>query len=231
MIRSVDRSVGRVLQALKDNGLEQNTLVLFSSDNGAPGYIGIPDVNQPYRGWKLTFFEGGLRVPTAMQWPAQIAPGQQFDQPTSHIDFTPTVVAAAGGRMPTDRPIDGLNLLSALKRTSTSAVQTSPQALAPRPLFWRDGGLRAVQVDQWKLIHANKPDKDFLYNLKTDPTEKNNLAATQTAKLAELKSLLTIHHRGMAEPLWPTFIEMPVFIDKTVDQKQSPDDEYTYWYN
>jgi uncharacterized sulfatase len=231
MIRSVDRSVGRVLQALKDQGLDQNTIVLFSSDNGAPGYIGIPDVNQPYRGWKLTFFEGGLRVPTAMQWPAHISPGQQFNQPTSHIDFTPTLVAAAGGQMPTDRTIDGVNLLTALKRSDASSAQASPQALKSRPLFWRDGGLRAVQMDPWKLIHSQKPEKDFLYNLKSDPTEKNNLALTHAAKLAELKSLMTSHHRGMAEPLWPSFIEMPIFIDKTVDQVQNRDDEYTYWYN
>lgn len=231
MIRSVDRSVGRVMQALKDNGLDQNTIVIFSSDNGAPGYIGIPDVNQPYRGWKLTFFEGGLRVPTAMQWPAQIAAGQQFNQPTSHIDFTPTVVAAAGARMPTDRSIDGVNLLTALKRTGVQAQKSPPQSVAARPLFWRDGGLRAVQANQWKLIHSAKPDKDFLYDLKTDPTEQTNLAASHPAKLAELKALLTAHHRGMAEPLWPTFIEMPIFIDKTLNQVHNRDDEYTYWYN
>jgi uncharacterized sulfatase len=231
MIRSVDRSVGRVVHALKERGLDQNTLIIFSSDNGAPGYIGIPDVNQPYRGWKLTFFEGGLRVPTALQWPAQIAAGQQFAHPTSHIDITPTVVAAAGAAMPTDRPIDGFNLINALQRTpgAHSKVQQAP--LAERPLFWRDGGMRAVQVNRWKLIHSAKPDKDFLFDLKTDPTEKKNLAATHLDKLAELKALLTAHHKGMAEPLWPTFIEMPIFIDKTLDQAQSREDEYTYWYN
>ena len=232
MIRSVDRSVGRVVQALKERGLDQNTLIIFSSDNGAPGYIGIPDVNQPYRGWKLTFFEGGLRVPTALQWPAQIAAGQQFSKPTSHIDITPTVVAAAGAAMPADRPVDGLNLISALQRTAGStASQTQKNSLAERPLFWRDGGLRAVQVNRWKLIHSAKPDKDFLFDLTTDPTEKKNLAATHLDKLAELKAMLTAHHKGMAEPLWPTFIEMPIFIDKTLDQAQSRDDEYTYWYN
>ena len=228
MIRSVDRSVGRVLQALKDNGLDQNTLIIFSSDNGAPGYIGIPDVNQPYRGWKLTFFEGGLKVPTAMQWPAQISPGQQFKQATSHIDFTPTVVAAAGGKMPTDRTIDGVNLLQAVKHTH---AQGAPQALADRPLFWRDGGLRAIQFKNWKLIHSAKPDKDFLYDLASDPTEKKNLTASHPEKWAELQLLLKNHHQGMAQALWPTFIEMPIMIDKTLDQHQTQEDEYTYWYN
>lgn len=231
MIRSVDRSVGRVMQALKDNGLDQNTLVIFSSDNGAPGYIGIPDVNQPYRGWKLTFFEGGLRVPTAMQWPAQVASGQQFNQPTSHIDFTPTVIAAAGGQMPKDRSIDGVNLLTALKPANSTSQSAKSTPLPIRPLFWRDGEMRAVQVNQWKLIHSHKPSKDFLFDLKSDPTEKNNLAATNPAKLQELSALLASHHKGMAEPLWPSFIEMPIFIDKTLDQVQSKEDEYTYWYN
>ncbi len=223
MIRAVDRSVGRVMQALKENGLEENTLVYFSSDNGAPGYIGIPDVNQPYRGWKLTFFEGGLRVPTAMKWPQHIPPSQQFKSPTSHIDIMPTLVAAAGGRMPADRPIDGVNLLPALQKPF--------QPLAPRPLFWRDGPLRAVQHLQWKLIHANKPDKNWLFDLSKDPHEKTNLALQQPAKLAELQAMLKKHHQGMPEPLWPSFIEAPIFIDKTLDQKETPDDEYTYWYN
>ncbi|MBC7103693.1 MAG: sulfatase-like hydrolase/transferase [Parvibaculum sp.] len=84
MIRALDRSVGRVLQALKDNGLDESTLVIFSSDNGAPGYIGLPDVNKPYRGWKLTYFEGGIRVPLFARWPGKsrsvpgaILPGQR----------------------------------------------------------------------------------------------------------------------------------------------------------
>jgi arylsulfatase A-like enzyme len=231
MIRSVDRSVGRVLQALKENGLDQNTLIIFSSDNGAPGYIGIPDVNQPYRGWKLTFFEGGLRVPTAMQWPAQIAAGQKISQPTSHIDIAPTLVAAAGGNMPTDRPIDGLNLLTTLQYTSQSGHKVKPQAMIERPLFWRDGGLRAVQMNHWKLIHSAIPSKDFLYDLHSDPTEKMNLATTNTAKLEELKALLNSHHQGMPESLWPTFFQIPIVIDKTLDQPNTPDDEYTYWFN
>ena len=75
MIRSLDRGVGRVLEALKANGLEENTLVLFTSDNGGAGYIGLPEVNSPFRGWKITLFEGGIHVPYFAKWPARIAPG------------------------------------------------------------------------------------------------------------------------------------------------------------
>ena len=111
MVRSIDRSVERILQTLKDEGLEENTIVVFTSDNGAPGYIGLPDVNKPYRGWKLTMFEGGLRVPYVAKWPGHFVPGTRYQPPVSNIDMMPTLLAAAGGSMPTDRPIDGVNLL------------------------------------------------------------------------------------------------------------------------
>jgi uncharacterized sulfatase len=223
MVRSVDRSVGRVLQTLKDEGLDQNTLVIFTSDNGAPGYIGIPDVNQPYRGWKLTFFEGGLRVPYVAKWPGHIAPGTQYPKPISNIDMMPTVLAAAGGKMPTDRPVDGVDLLPFLG--------AKPKTQADRPLFWRDGPYRAMRNQQWKLISAELPAKDWLFNLATDPTEKVNLAATEPQKLAELKAELAAHHADMPQARWASFIKMAISIDKTLDQPEAPGDEYTYWNN
>jgi uncharacterized sulfatase len=223
MIRSIDRSVGRVLQTLREEGLEENTLVIFSSDNGAPGYIGLPEVNRPYRGWKLTQFEGGIRVPYVAKWPGHILPGTQYKPAVSSIDILPTVVAAAGATLPTDRPIDGVNLLPYLGKEG--AVQ------APRALFWRDGPMRTVQEQGWKLTVAERPRKDWLFNLNADPTEKNNLAATQPEKLAELKAKLQAHHAKMPAPLWPSFIEMPIAIDKTLDQKMTAQDDYTYWYN
>lgn len=223
MVRSVDRSVGRVLQALKDDGLDQNTLVIFASDNGAPGYTGLRDVNQPYRGWKLTFFEGGLRVPYVAKWPGHIAAGTQYAQPVTNIDMMPTMVAAAGGKMPTDRVIDGVNLLPYLS--------AKPQVQAQRSLFWRDGPYRAVRHGAWKLIASELPRKDWLFNLATDPTEKVNLAEREPQKLAELKAELAAHHADMPPSRWSSFIAMPISIDKTLDQPEAPGDEYTYWYN
>ena len=74
MVRAVDRSVERIMETLEAEGLADNTVVVFTSDNGGAGYIGIDDVNSPYRGWKITMFEGGLRVPMFVKWPAKIAP-------------------------------------------------------------------------------------------------------------------------------------------------------------
>ena len=91
--------------------------------------------------------------------------------------------------------------------------------------------MRTVQEQGWKLTVTERPRKDWLFNLNTDPTEKNNLAATQPEKLAQLKAMLQAHHANMPGPLWPSFIEMPIAIDKTLDQKMTPQDDYTYWYN
>lgn len=223
MIRSIDRSVGRILQTLKDEGLDDNTIVVFSSDNGAPGYIGIPDVNKPYRGWKLTQFEGGLRVPYVAKWPGHIAAGTRYATPITNIDIMPTVLAAAGGVMPADRITDGVNLLPFLG--------AEPESQAPRALFWRDGPYRAMQENRWKLIVAERPKKEWLFNLATDPTEQTNLATQQPQKLAEMKAQMAAHHAGMPAPLWQSFIEMPISIDKTIDQKPLPTDEIVYWYN
>lgn len=224
MVRSVDRSVGRVLQTLREEGLDENTIVVFTSDNGAPGYIGLPEVNQPFRGWKLTQFEGGLRVPYMAKWPARIAAGSRYPVPASSIDLLPTLVAAAGARLPTDRPIDGINLLPHLAGIGVAAA-------ADRPLFWRDGPYRAVQYQGWKLIMSEKPKKDWLFDLNRDPTEQRNLVVQQPQKRAELKAMLQAHHAQMPAPLWPSFLQLPVAIDKTLDQQESAGDEYTYWYN
>ncbi|MFZ3185856.1 MAG: sulfatase [Pseudomonas sp.] len=223
MVRAIDRSVGKVLQALRDEGLENNTIVIFTSDNGGPGYVGLPQLNKPFRGWKLTQFEGGLRVPFVAQWPGHIPAGSRYQQPVTSRDILPTLVAAAGGQLPTDRSLDGINLLPYL--AAGAPLQ------APRTLFWRDGSYQAVRAGDWKLQQAARPDKLWLYNLKDDPTEQHNLAATQPGKVAELQALLAAHNAQMQPPAWPSFIEMPVMIDKTLAQPEAADDEYVYWQN
>ena len=111
MIRALDRGVGQVLDALRDNGLEENTLVIFTSDNGGAGYIGLPDVNAPYRGWKITLFEGGIHVPYFVKWPAKIPAGTTVTQPVHHFDAFATAAAAGGAALPIDRKIDGIDLV------------------------------------------------------------------------------------------------------------------------
>lgn len=223
MVVSIDRSVGRILAALKNEGLDDNTLVVFTSDNGAPGYIGLPNVNKPYRGFKLTLFEGGVRVPYLARWPGHLPAGVQYPNPVSSIDLLPTIAAATGAELPKDRVIDGVDLLPHL---------TGAQAAPPHEaLFWRDGSYEMVMAGGWKLQRSQRPAKTWLFHLDEDPTEQRNLAESQPGKVAELKTLLAAHNAEMQAPLWPSFVEMPVMVDKTLDQPEAPGDEYVYWQN
>ena len=229
MIHALDRSVGRVLASLREQGLEQNTLVIFTSDNGGAGYLGLPDVNQPYRGWKLTLFEGGIHVPFFMQWPAQIAAGTTFPHPVAHLDVFATAAGAAGARLPDDRVIDGVNLLPHLADATLPAPHET--------LFWRQGHHQAVRHGDWKLIvsdqspAAEQRTKSWLFNLADDPTERHNLAQQHPAQVATLQTMLDAHNAEQAEPLWPSLIDGPQLVDKTEAEPYAAGDEYIYWPN
>lgn len=223
MIRALDRNVGKVLDALKAQGLEDNTLVIFTSDNGGAHYIGLPDINKPFRGWKATFFEGGLHVPFFMKWPARLPKGSIYRQPVGHVDIFATAAAAAKADLPRDRVLDGTDLV---------AYATHDDLGAPhRSLYWRSGGYKVVLSGLWKLQVSERPKKDWLYNLADDPTEQRNLADAMPDKVAELKAALAAIDAQQAKPLWPALLEAPVFIDHPLGVPQKPGDEYIYWSN
>jgi uncharacterized sulfatase len=224
MIRGLDRSVGRVMAALRDYGLDENTLVIFTSDNGGAGYLGLPDVNRPYRGWKITFFEGGVRVPFMMRWPAQVPAGQTFDPAIHHFDIYATAAAAAGAKVPTDRKMDGVNLLP--------YVSGDADGVPHDTLFWTQDHYRVVRHQGWKL-QRNGPNDEFvwLFDLESDPTEQKNLADARPDKVTELDALLTAHLAEQAPPRWASRASAPISIDKHVNEPEAPDDEYVYYPN
>ncbi len=224
MIRALDRSVGRINTALEEAGLADNTVVLFTSDNGGPGYIGLPDINLPFRGWKISQFEGGIRVPLFVKWPARIPAGTVSEEPVAHIDMMPTLGAAAQAQQPEGVVIDGENLLPLA--TGEGAEEWDRETL-----FWQSGHYRVVRHGDWKLQVSARPDKQWLFNLAEDPTEQNNLAATEPEKLTELQSLLDQHAASARPPLYPAVTEMPVAIDKTRAERFEQGDEYIYWPN
>jgi len=223
MIQALDRGVGRVIQTLENNGLTDNTLIVFTSDNGGAGYIDLENINKPFRGWKLTHFEGGTHVPFMAKWPAKITAGSLMNDPVHHVDLFETFSAAAGAGSPTDRKMDGVDLLPHIRQEAASKPHET--------LFWREGHQQAVLHSGWKMIRADRPDKRWLFNLAIDPTEQTNLAQANPAKLAELEQLLAQHNAEQAEPLWPSIIDGPQQIDKTSDQPFEPGDEYIYWPN
>jgi arylsulfatase A-like enzyme len=223
MIHSVDRSVAKITEKLEESGLSDNTLIILTADNGGAGYIGLPDVNKPYRGWKLTQFEGGTHVPFMASWPNQIQPGTSMKAPVHHIDLFHTIAAAAGASVPTDRKLDGVDLMP--------YITGSNQGVPHKTLFWREGHHQSVQHEGWKLVRADRPDKRWLFNLTDDPTEQKNLASTEPDKLTELEGLLAAHNAEQAEPLWPSIMDGPQLIDKHSGQEYQEGDEYIYWPN
>jgi arylsulfatase A-like enzyme len=217
MVRQLDRRIGDILQKLKDTGIDDNTLVIFTSDNGAAWYVGLPNLNHPFRGWKATFFEGGIRVPLFMRWNGTIAQNTRRSDLAGHLDLFETIAQAAGATSPNDRVMDGKNLLG-----------NGP----PRQVFyWRSGAYRAVRDGDWKLQIAQRPNKVWLYNLKSDPYERNNLAAAEPQKVAQLRRLIESQNAIMARPQWPGLIEAPVRIDVPLNAPWNQNQEYVYWTN
>lgn len=224
MVRALDRSVGRIMQKLEAEGLADNTLLVFSSDNGGAGYLGLPEVNAPYRGWKITLFEGGIRVPMFLRWPQRIAPGTHIDTPVAHIDLMPTLAEAAGTEVPGTVEIDGRSLLA--EATGGGGLARPDDAI-----FWQSGYYRVVRAGDWKLQVDGRQQKTWLFDLAADPTEQVNLSAVRPDKLETLMALLDAHQAGGRGPLYPHTIESPVAIDRTAADRVEPGDEYIYWPN
>ena len=226
MIRSLDRGVGRVMQALKANGLDENTLVMFTSDNGGAGYIGLPDVNEPYRGWKITLFEGGIRVPFLARWPARLPAGETFDAPVHHFDMYATAAAAAGADLPTDRVMDGVDL--------TAYVTGIDTTQAPHEyLFFRSGAAQAVRDERWKLMVSapeGQPRKEWLFDL-TAEGEWRDLLAEQPDVAVRLRRALEGHNAEQQPSRWPWVSTTAYNVDRDLSQEDEPDDEFAYWSN
>lgn len=204
MIASMDDAVGAILHELDRRRMRENTIVLFMSDNGAtrepraglgqkPPAVGL---NTPFRGFKFSHFDGGIHVPALVSWPAALPAGKVNAGLASHIDVLPTLCAAAGIAPPSDRTIDGRNLLPMMRDGSESPREA---------LFWADGrGQGAVRKGDWKLV-LNGSDFDyatgkayvplagedtrFLSNLENDPGERRNVAGQHPERARELEQM------------------------------------------
>jgi uncharacterized sulfatase len=224
MIRAVDRSVGRILDKLDEEGLAENTIVVFSSDNGGAGYLGLPDVNAPYRGWKITLFEGGIRIPMFVSWPGKILPGTRIDTPVAHVDILPTLAAATGASLPDNVIIDGQNMLP-------EALGTGEISRDDAALYWSSGFYRVVRAGDWKLHYNGRQNRTWLFNLADDPTEQINLAETHPEDRVRLEALMKAHWADAVPPLYPHQTESPICIDKTIIDRPCENDEYVIWPN
>lgn len=226
MILGLERGVERVLTSLKENGLDENTIVIFTSDNGGAGYVGIPDLNKPYRGWKITNFEGGIHVPYFVKWPAKIPAGQTYENPVHHFDIFATAADAAGADV--EHQIDGVSLLP---YASGSDAEVDALPAPHETLFWRAGKYRTVRHGDWKMAVVPQINKTWLFNMDTDPGEQVDLSEQEPEKVAEMMSLLAQHNAEMVEPLWDSVGASSINVDKHLRQEMTPEDTYIYWSN
>jgi len=192
MLSAMDDAVGRVLAALRDKGLEDNTLIFFISDNGGPT-VQTTSRNDPLRGTKGQVYEGGIRVPFLVQWKGRLPAGKVLDAPVIALDILPTAVAAAGGTIPADARLDGVNLLPYLTGRSNKPPHDR--------LFWRFGRQWAVRIGNWKLLATNAGSPQ-LYDLANDIGEQKDLAAEHTDKVKELQAAYDEWNATLAKPRW-----------------------------
>lgn len=179
MLAALDEGVGRVMAKVRELGQEENTLVMFYSDNGGPTFE-TTSRNDPLRGYKGQMYEGGIRVPFALQWKGKIPAGQTYREMIMGFDYHATALAAAGVEVPKDKPIDGVNLLPYVTGKATGRPHEQ--------LFWRAGPQHAARVGDWKLVTIPQQGGTMLFNLKDDLGEKNDLAQSKPEKLKELQA-------------------------------------------
>lgn len=195
MLSSMDDAVGRVMGKVRALGQEENTIVFFIADNGGPTQS-TTSGNGPLRGFKMTTFEGGPRVPFVAQWKGRWPAGKVYDFPVINLDVLPTVVTAAGGKAESARSVDGVDLMPFV----TGANPARPH----QTLYWRYGPQWAVRYGDLKLVvskgGSGKPE---LYDLSKDMGETKDLASAQPAKVRELQALWDKWSSEQAEPSAP----------------------------
>jgi arylsulfatase A-like enzyme len=195
MVEAMDRSIGRVLNAVNKNGQLGNTLVVFLSDNGGTTISGAYD-NGSLRGWKGDVFEGGIRVPFIARWPRVIPPGSRVSQVVSSLDLMPTFAAAAGASLPNNRNLDGVNLIPLFSNL------VLPDET--RTLFWRkSSGMLAVRQGQFKAL-LNERGNVMLFDLEKDLSEKTDLSGKFPEVTAELNKKMKVWQAKQPPHMWVT---------------------------
>ena len=191
MIEHLDHGIGSVVKTLKDEGLYDNTLLFFLTDNGGSKSMGA--INTPLRGFKQEHYEGGIRTPFFVSWPKRFAGGRVIDTPVISLDILPTAISAANLPMPTTTILDGQSLLPLIEGKADAM---------PRNFFWSEGGETgeyAIRSDNWKLIGF--PDRQELYNLSADPFEKNNVIKDHADQVTTLYAVYDAWLTTMANPM------------------------------
>jgi arylsulfatase A-like enzyme len=202
MIRALDDAVGAIMESLREQCIDEETLVFFASDNGGATYTGATD-NGPLKGGKFSYFEGGLNVPFMMRWKGHVQSGREYSNPVSLMDIFTTAVSAASGVLPADRVYDGVDLLPFVAGEKAGSPHES--------LLWRADFNRAVRRGAWKLIVDSREGTAELYNLEYDKGEL--FGTVDSEMIPELQGVLRLWEEELMPPLWPKIMDYRFTID------------------
>lgn len=224
MVTNLDKQVGRIVAALEKKGMRENTIIFFTSDNGGvrkrklhvPGGAPAkqpPASNAPFRDGKGSLYEGGVRVPAFMNWPAKLQP-RVVNEPLHHVDLMPTLLAIAGAQGNPARPFDGRD---AWKTIAADAPSPHEDLLINVEMF-----RGAIRKGQWKLVkYALLPGKTELYDVVADPGEKNDLSAAHPEIARDLESRLVAYARQQKTAEW--LRAQPAFLGAQGETAFDPD--------
>ena len=205
MILAIDEGVGDLLSTLEGNMLRENTVILFVSDNGPARttFKGMPEhwprgemlgSTAGLRGYKGTFYEGGVRVPFILSWPHKIDTAITSNYPVTTLDITPTLSTLAGASLDHQQAVDGLDL--------SLLFSKMPEFMEPRTLLWFAGNSGAVRAGDWKLVHNRKGEHE-LFNLRTDPMEQKDLSSSDSDKFEQMSNFYLDWAQQVPPPVTP----------------------------
>ena len=208
MIKNLDDSVGEIKRTLESEGILDNTLIIFTSDNGGATYTRATN-NSPYIGGKMSNFEGGTVVPMMMQWNNKIKPQQNYSHIVSLLDIVPTILDAVESPSLSNK-YDGVSLLPFF-----NSVNKKPH----NELFWKTGYVKSIVSKNYKLHINEKENFKFLINLEKDPEEVNNLISKYPEKAEELTLKLNNWIKDLREPKWDSNADVSIPIDNSENSK------------
>jgi arylsulfatase A-like enzyme len=204
MIHAVDDAIGVLMEKLNAMGLEENTLIYLISDNGGASYTGVTD-NGPYKGGKLTMFEGGVNVPFIMKWKGHIPNGMVYQNPVSSMDIFMTSAQVAECPLPDDRIYDGVNLLPYLNNEK--------QGLPHEVFYWKADHIEAMRKGNWKFLLSTRDKWIELYNISEDKFEHYDLNDVHPDTLLLLRKEFDMWKNELKPPLWPRLMDHKFVID------------------
>ena len=209
MIKNLDDSIGEIKKALNDEGIAENTLIIFTSDNGGATYTRATD-NSPFIGGKMSNFEGGTTVPMIIEWTNKIKPQGNYSNMVSLLDIVPTILDAV--KSPSlSNTFDGVSLLPYIK---------SKDKKPHKELFWKTGYVKSIISDNFKLHINEKENFRTLINLENDPSEKFNLISKYPEKAKKLTESWEQWNNTLKEPIWKSNADVSIPISNSENSKK-----------